>query len=85
MKDTVGEWHDWVELETIANDLLQDHPSCDVRKQIHIGVQQRFGKALALANLLRKKYFGDTTKDRSSQAKRKAKIHVMQATSDLAA
>jgi len=86
VKDAVGEWHDWVELETIANDLLQDHPACDVRKQIHTGALQRFGKALALANLLRKKYFGDTIKDRSSRAKPKTtKIHVMRATSDLAA
>jgi CHAD domain-containing protein len=85
VKDAVGEWHDWVELETIANDLLQDHPSCDVRKQIHTGAQHRFGKALALANHLRKKYFANPTKDRSSRAKPKAKIHVMRATSDLAA
>lgn len=86
VKDAVGEWHDWVELEAIANDVRQHPGICNVRKQIHTGAQQRFDKALALATQLRRKYFGNTTNNRSStRARPKPKTQVLQATSDLAA
>jgi CHAD domain-containing protein len=88
VKDTIGEWHDWIELESIANDLLRHAGSCEVRRQIHTGAQQRFDKALALAKHLREKHFGGTLENRSNRgthAKPKTKIHVLQAASDLAA
>jgi hypothetical protein len=88
VKDSIGEWHDWVELDAIASEVLHHRDSCGVREQIHAGAQHRFDKALVLANQLRRKYLGGSTSSRGgrgTRAKSKAKIHVLRATSDLAA
>lgn len=57
VKDKIGEWHDWTELATIAQDLLQHSGRCDVQEQIRAGARQRLQKAMALANRVREEYF----------------------------
>lgn len=57
VKDTIGEWHDWTELSSIAEEVLQHSGACDVQEQIRAGARQRYERALALANRLRDKYF----------------------------
>lgn len=57
VKDAIGEWHDWVELHSIAQKTL-DHPQCDLIRELKKRSDQRFERALALAEHLRKKYLG---------------------------
>ena len=57
VKDAIGEWHDWVELESIAKAIL-DHPRCQLLQQLKEKVQERFTHALRIAENMRKKYVG---------------------------
>ncbi len=56
VKDHIGEWHDWVQLEQIAAEVLdpqQDRPLLD---RIQKTARQKLTAALTASNALRKKY-----------------------------
>ena len=57
VKDAIGEWHDWVELGSIAREVL-DHHSCQLLQQLKGHAQERFTRALSLAENMKKKYVG---------------------------
>jgi CHAD domain-containing protein len=57
VKDAIGEWHDWVELESIARSVL-DHSQCQLLQQLKERAQERFTRALTIAENMRKKYVG---------------------------
>lgn len=63
VKDSIGEWHDWEELEAIAKEVIQ-HAKCPVLEEIHSIANERFDRALADANNVRNKYLGTTSKNR---------------------
>lgn len=60
-KDSIGEWHDWCELEDRARELLG---SGDLVRQIHAIADQRFQKALRIASNLQNKYFAAQKQNR---------------------
>jgi CHAD domain-containing protein len=84
-KDKIGEWHDWVELATIADEVLQHTARCDVREQIHAGAQQRFTDALTTANQLREKYFAPSSAKKRGTNGTRVKERVLEVAAELAA
>ena len=65
VKDAIGEWHDWVELESIAKAIL-DHPECQLLQQLKEEAEHRFERALSITENMRKKYVGGS---RSNQGR----------------
>jgi len=57
VKDAIGEWHDWKELESIAKAFL-NHPRCQLVQQLKAGAEERFTRALSIAENMRKRYVG---------------------------
>jgi CHAD domain-containing protein len=56
VKDAIGEWHDWEELIAIAGDVLDHRPSCGLLRDLKAISEQKYQRALQLANELRAKY-----------------------------
>jgi len=56
VKDSIGEWHDWEELISIANDLLDHGPSCKVLHELKAISAHKYDRALALANKMRRDF-----------------------------
>lgn len=65
VKDAIGEWHDWVELEAIAKKAL-DHDQCRLMRELKKKSRDRFERALALTDRMRGKYLR-TSKNKASQ------------------
>ncbi len=57
VKDTVGEWHDWIALLEIAQKKLDRGPEAELLNEIEEIGQQKFRTALTSANQLRSQYF----------------------------
>lgn len=57
VKDSIGEWHDWVELLKIAQKMLDASSDREVLKHIEDTGNQKFERALAIANRVRERYF----------------------------
>lgn len=53
VKDAIGEWHDWQELEEIAKKVV-GHSHCGLLHQIHATTQAKLDHALATANAMLK-------------------------------
>lgn len=84
VKDAVGEWHDWCELNTIAKDVLSDCKDCCVIRQIRRTRKEKFAAAVQGAQRLRSTYFeAEGTKGTSARRKRIKKT-VLEATARLA-
>jgi CHAD domain-containing protein len=56
VKDQIGDWHDWCELEQIAHDVLDKKDGGATLKQIAETVNNRFERAVATANKMRARY-----------------------------
>jgi CHAD domain-containing protein len=82
LKDEVGLWHDWLELDQIAQKHLQHSGKCPVKIEIRSSERQNFEKALRNANRLRSRYFPAGNKP---QRRRKTTKPVIEAASKLAA
>lgn len=54
VKDAIGEWHDWQELQTIARDHLHHASKCKLIPLLEKTTQQKLKRALAAANSGRK-------------------------------
>jgi CHAD domain-containing protein len=57
VKDQIGEWHDWTELDAIAKQVLSGCKNCKVIAQIEHIAKEKFETALKAAQQLRTKYF----------------------------
>ncbi|MGC1784358.1 MAG: CHAD domain-containing protein [Acidobacteriaceae bacterium] len=57
VKDAIGTWHDWAELDDIAAKVLDHGPQCKLRKQIESAAKSHFDQALSQASALQKKSF----------------------------
>ena len=56
VKDAIGEWHDWEELISIANDLLDHGPSCQLLHELKANSARKYEHALSLANKMRRDF-----------------------------
>jgi CHAD domain-containing protein len=61
VKDQIGDWHDWCELEQIAHDVLDKKDDGATLKQIAETVNNRFERAVATANKMRARYLSGGT------------------------
>jgi CHAD domain-containing protein len=57
VKDSIGEWHDWVELLKIARNVLDPGPEAGILNRIDTITQEKFRTALTAANQMRKRIF----------------------------
>jgi CHAD domain-containing protein len=57
IKDEIGEWHDWEELNSIAAKILDHSAGCKLQRQLKEITQQKYESALFSANKLQKTYF----------------------------
>jgi CHAD domain-containing protein len=55
VKDAIGDWHDWQELGLIADRVLQE-PSQAVTKSIKTTTEQKYERALSLAQRMRQQF-----------------------------
>lgn len=86
VKDEIGEWHDWTELERIAGEVLPDCTNCGVTAQIKEIAKKRFETGLRSAEQLRSKYFGaHTGNQKRGRGKNALKEPVLRASAELAA
>jgi CHAD domain-containing protein len=58
VKDTIGEWHDWVELLKIAGKALREEKDNKVLTKIAQIGKEKLAEALSIANRVRGRYFG---------------------------
>ena len=55
VKDTVGDWHDWLELKSMAESTLDHQQDATLLREIRATLQQKFHAAMNVANSLRKR------------------------------
>lgn len=55
VKDTVGDWHDWLELKGIAESTLDHQQDAPLLREIRVTLQQKFHAAINVANSLRRR------------------------------
>ena len=72
VKDAIGEWHDWQELAGIAKEVLHHGAHCNLLKQIRSRVREKFDRALALTNAMRRQYLKGTSRDQRNVTGTKA-------------
>lgn len=86
VKDLIGEWHDWTELEAIAKEVLSDCRNCQVVARIEHTTKQKFQAALRAAQQLRTEYF-ESQAGRGKQKRKNLapKVPVLKATAGLVA
>ena len=86
VKDKIGEWHDWAELASIAEDVLQHSGRREVVQQIRATVKRRFDEAMRAANHLRHQYIDAARpQDKGRRDAKRVKIHAVEAAARLAA
>ena len=56
VKDSIGEWHDWVELRKIAQEVLDPRSDGEVLQHIEEAGNQKLERALKTANQARERY-----------------------------
>jgi len=67
-KDAIGEWHDWVELESIAKGVV-DHPRCQLLQDLRKKAEARFTHALAVTEKMGKEYVSASSRRPHGQRK----------------
>jgi CHAD domain-containing protein len=87
VKDAIGDWHDWEELNAIAGQLLDHGASCKLIRRLNVSRNSKFERALTVTNHFRAKYLKSIrTKDRSRHTRLAAlSSPVIKATSSIAA
>jgi len=85
VKDAIGEWHDWVQLRAIAEKVLQ-HAPCRLMHELKKRTEERYQRALRLAEGMRRKYLGAANRKPGRKPRRpRPGESVWSATSALAA
>lgn len=67
VKDQIGDWHDWCELEQIAHEVLSKKDDAATLKQIAKTVNNRFQQAVATANKTRVRYLSGSAAGKRDQ------------------
>ena len=67
VKDQIGDWHDWCELEQIAHEVLSKKDDAATLKQIAKTVNNRFQQAVATANKMRVRYLSGSAAGKRDQ------------------
>jgi len=71
VQDTIGEWHDWLELAGIAHEVLQKHRGCEALTKIESRRDKKFKEALRVTEEMRRRYLPTAkTATRTSRTRR---------------
>ena len=87
VKDAIGEWHDWEELVSIAEKVLDHKTGCGLKAELKHIAGQKYERSLGLAQQLRKRYLRKISPFRKGASSASLKIPrtpVWEATSLLA-
>jgi CHAD domain-containing protein len=68
LTDAIGAWHDWSELEVMADDVLQHAGRCEMRAKLHARVEEQLSQAVSLSNQVRRRHFGRGSSPDARQA-----------------
>ena len=68
VKDAIGEWHDWEELVSIAQRVLDHKDGCELQTELKRISKLKYENALALAQKLRKTYLQEKRASRKGAA-----------------
>jgi CHAD domain-containing protein len=71
VQDAIGEWHDWVELNDIAHEVLHHGKNCGVVKKIGETARSKYNEALRITEQLRQRYLWGTTRDKAGKSSKK--------------
>ena len=63
VKDAIGDWHDWEELQRIADELLDHSPGCKIKGELKHICDEKYTSAVARAEDMRRKYLSRGRKD----------------------
>ena len=74
VKDTIGEWHDWTELDAIASKVLDHGNQCKVLQRIRSTRREKFEHAMSLTAQLRRKHFPPPGGGHSTRRKQPVKL-----------
>ncbi len=90
VQDAIGEWHDWVALTGIAEEVLRHGKNCGVVKRIRDLADSKYNQALRITEELRQKYLrGTGTREKAgksaSSRRTKLPLPVLAATSEIVA
>jgi len=89
VKDAIGEWHDWLELQAAAGKVLNHGAGCGLIQEIRAIARDKFEHALSQTNRMRARYFdvAGNRKGRRKQQPGNARVTqpVLAATSRIAA
>jgi len=58
VKDSIGEWHDWEQLLSIATDVLDHGAQCKLRRKLKTVCEQQYQYAFTEAEKMRREYLG---------------------------
>jgi len=86
VKDAIGEWHDWAELVSIAEKLLDHGKSCKLIRDLTLTSQSKYEHALSVTSQMRRNYLqgvGTSRKTRYAHT-RLLSTPVLEATSAIA-
>jgi hypothetical protein len=56
VKDSIGDWHDWVELVALAEPLNDHGASCKLTKRLRITSDAKYADAVSLAHGFTRRY-----------------------------
>src|SRR5262249_25405154 len=56
VKDAIGEWHDWTELQAIAGKVIDHEQDCPLMKVIRTTTREKLGDAVAVTEKIRHRY-----------------------------
>jgi CHAD domain-containing protein len=70
VKDEIGEWHDWQQLGTIAEKVLGRKAKSDLLKRIRTITGEKFQRALAITNQMRRRYLERGSNGRQKRNRR---------------
>ncbi len=83
VQDSIGEWHDWIELSNIAHEVLQQHRGCEIVRKIEQIAHRKYSAALRITEKMRHRYL--LPPGNKPRQRRQISGPVLVATSEIAA
>lgn len=67
VKDAIGQWHDWEELVSIAQEVLDHGSKCEILRELRRIAESHYRDALKLSETMRKRYLYAPSRKRPSR------------------
>lgn len=73
VQDAIGEWHDWLALSGIAQDVLRHHKNCSGVRKLNETAHRKYTQALHITEQMRHRYLSVSSGAAKSPKSRKQK------------